>query len=252
MNSYQNLVQAWRECPLDDPPFVLPGDSLSNTIMLRSYEEYTQHIGIYKPKQIHVGLVPQPYFGNLEEARIFLLTLNPRLSYQTYSSEYLFPAYLEALIDNLRQERLNPRFPLMLLNPDWAGFAGFSYWHKKLDTTIRELADLLALSYLEALSLLSQEMAILEHIPYHSPKDPKVDGLESTRLIREFVHQGVLPRARQGEVLLIVLRSIGLWGIEEESESVIVYQFPYTAGAHLDRKSPGGKAIIDFLAKHLG
>ena len=254
--AYQNLVEAWRNCPLYDPPYILPQDALDNTVTYTSYEDCTRYIGEYTPTQFHVGLLPQPYFGNLQTAKIFVLTLNPGLSPATYLSECKFPAFQQALENTLRQESFDKDFPFMFLNPNFAGYAGFGYWHKRLRTTLEWLAGEVG-TYREALSQLSKRFAVLELIPYHSEKSDRrikqiLNDLESSFLAIDFVHQDLLPRARNDEILLIVVRAYSQWGwgIEQESNSVIVYRGGESRGGYLTEDTRGGKAIIDYLTNN--
>jgi hypothetical protein len=251
---YQNLVETWRNCPLDYPPYILPQDVIGDSVTYTSYEEYCRHIGVYTPTQFHVGLLPQPYFGNLETAKIFVLTLNPGLSAAGYYSEYTIPVFRNALENSLRQESFDEDFPFIFLNPDFAGYGGFEYWHKRLRTTLEWLAEKVG-SYREALSQFSKRFAVLELIPYHSEKSDRhkrqiLSNLRSSSLAIDFVHQDLLPRAHRSEILLIAVRARTHWRLEEESESVVLYRGAQSIGAYLGIGSPGGEAIIDFLTNH--
>jgi hypothetical protein len=52
--------------------------------------------------RLHVSLIPQPFFGNVDSARVVILTLNPGLNPIDYYAECFVDQYRRALLENLR------------------------------------------------------------------------------------------------------------------------------------------------------
>jgi len=254
-DSTPGLVTTWRNLLLTQPPFVLPADLEAlgshgqHHVVLSSYEEYLAEC-LDKPddQRLHLGLVPQPYFGDVASADVFILMLNPGMHADAYFSEYSAPGYRVALIDNLRQ---NPgrEFPLLFLDPQFAWTSGATYFRGRLEWIARALARLKGYSYREGLSEVARRVSILQLVPYHSTSfgipSRLVDRLTSSAMARAFVHEALLPRS---DALTIVTRQSTWWGLEERVDRVVCYSRSETRAAHLSPGSRGGRA----LAKHFG
>ncbi|KAF0120677.1 MAG: hypothetical protein FD152_4074 [Xanthobacteraceae bacterium] len=73
----------------------------------------------------------------------------------------------------------------------------------------------------------------------------------SDAAIQKFVRHSLLPRARRGEVALIVARSSALWGFsgEREDQNVLIYQGSETRRAYVTSGSRGGALLRQRLAR---
>lgn len=108
-----DLLEAWAGWDCPDPPFVLDGDrTLIDTtrgpesVIFRSWPAvyHAPDFGARGDVRLHLGLIPQPFFGDLRHASIYLLTRNPGLSPTDYFGEYQVPGFRAALEANLRQD----------------------------------------------------------------------------------------------------------------------------------------------------
>ncbi len=136
-----DLIEFWREISVTRPPFAHPRD-------LAVLEKYPRKIDIepkdfdsfvasaqfgdFKDHRLHLSLVPQPYAGNLEQADIFVLLLNPGVEYTDYYGEYRQKEFRQCLVDNLRQQNSDEEFPFLWLNPEFCWHCGFMWWEEKL------------------------------------------------------------------------------------------------------------------------
>lgn len=252
------LVQEWRGFHQEDGfPHVFPADrgiiSADRYRDFSSFEEYilSFEFGDDKDTRFHLGLLPIPYIGSLDQASVFILMLNPGLSPGDYFAETEYRTYRECLVRNIHQDQRDEQYPFLFLNPELAWHPGFEYWESKLRGVAQGLAYARGCTYQEALQALSEEIACLELIPYHSRNfgAPKslITSLQSTNLILDYVHNVLLPRAYQDEVIIVTTRSAHHWALEEESKSVIVYKGSEARAAHLSLNSRGGQAIADRL-----
>ncbi len=249
----QRLVSAWREIR-PKGSLILPGDRAvlesqqDYTVLHESFASYCSDPYFGLPDdRLHVGLTPIPYIGDLARADIFLLMLNPGLHPGDYFAEERFPKYRGLLFDSLHQKRVK-RFPF--LEPELSWHPGGGYWLGKLGGVAQALQSEVG-SFKKALRLLAAHIATLELVPYHSPQfgltARVVDSLDSVRLMLEFVHENLAPRAARGEVLLIATRQVKRWGLKERSKNVVLYDPSQSRAGHLTPGSPGGKAILSFL-----
>ena len=203
---------------------------------------------------LHLGLLPFPFTGNLSEADVFVLLQNPGFRPSDYFAQFDDPDLVEALIANLRQTIPQGGFPFLLLDPRFSYHAGFDYWRGKLKGLLSLAMDQHGMTLPEALHFFSRRIAILELFPYHS----SVGGLggsllrklRSVSLVRSFVQENLLPRAKSGDALVVVTRQAKLWGIEP-TNNVVVYSGAEARSAHLSPRSRGGMAIAERLGLDL-
>lgn len=198
---------------------VLPGDASTieapdDVVHHRSWRALisSDGFGADVGSTFHIGLLPMPYLGNLRKARVFLCSLNPGLGPHDYFGEHQVPEYRKALLKNLRQDR-DVRFPF--LDPAHAWHGGSAYWAPRLRGITEGVKTALNIEMREAREVCAEHIAVLELVPYHSGNFKLnrrgIDALESTNLIRNFVFNELLPRHKDKDCKLIVLRSRDLW-----------------------------------------
>ena len=108
-----SLLREWRKWDPKDFPYVLNVDAevlrppawKSSVTKYRSWRKATRDsdFGKRNDKRLHLGLIPVPFIGDMLNASIYVLMLNPGLGPGDYF-EYKVPRLRQALIDNLRQE----------------------------------------------------------------------------------------------------------------------------------------------------
>ena len=251
-----NLVESWRRCSLDAPPYLFPGDqflselpsSRSIVSLYHSYEDFTTGptFGSKSDTSVHLGLLPVPYVGDLQRSSIFVLMLNPGLEPGHYFAEETVQNFRTALIRNLRQENIDCEYPFLDIDPRFAWHPGSAYWLGKLQDITRRLAAKQGISYQTALSRLAQSLALLQLVPYHSRRfrlPPSVlNRLASTQMIVEYVHYVLVPRALNGDAVIIAIRGGQKWRLHED-RNIVVYEANGARSAHLTLSSRGGRAI---------
>ena len=255
-----DLLQAWANWEPDSPPFVLGGDTevLNSDRSARAvvthcgWREVSRTPDFCAPgdRRLHLGLLPQPFCGDVRRASIYVLLLNPGLGPSDYYGEYRIAEYRAALLANLKQRPTNDVVPFFFLDPHFAWHGGFDWWHGKLARVIERLASARGVSFAEARRDLGSVLASIELLPYHSSGFSDAGGwlrrLHSVALARAFVAEFVLPRVRCGEAIVIITRKVAVWGLVEEP-GVVIYGPGQARAAHLTPESPGGRAILDHL-----
>lgn len=250
-----DLIARWGACPLDAPPYILPGDEAVLAPEHRVHHSFTDFIGSSafgaNDTRLHLGLLPIPFVGDLLQATIYILLLNPGLSPDDYYGESHSPEYRKALVCNLRQESGGTAYPFFFLDPRFSWHAGFAYWHRRVGGIASELARQRSVSHQAALSELARSICALELLPYHSASfgtpAALLNQLASVRLVQQFVHEMLVPRTRTAQALVVVSRSAKQWRLSK-SENIVVYQGGETRGAYLGMNTRGGNTI----ARHLG
>ncbi len=268
------LLDEWKEwavqegaCPVPSQGYLLNHDrailgKLSDNQSAIVRDSWTDVVdapdfGAEDRTAFHLGLLPQPFMGDLKNAEIYVLTLNPGYSPTDYFGEYCVPEFREALLRNLRQEHTSPAKRNLHLDPQYAWSGGYGYWHTRLSGIILEFAKTRGWSYAKARSKLGEKLTIIELIPYHSLSGVYIQ-LPSTKLAMDFVKSHVLKRVRCDKAIVIGLRQADrenpcqLWSqvLRDLGECDGVYR--YTSGQargasfSLNAKAPGGRAILDW------
>lgn len=250
------LVQAWQEFQTSNPPpYVLLGDEiiLEDTSLYRchtSWEDYIADDDFDRPgdNRLHLGLLPLPYVGNLKEASIFILMLNPGFGPQNYYVEYKTDSR-KRLVDNLQQRSQGA----LLMDPEDAWLGGYSYWNRKLREIILSVAKEEGKSFSVARKEISKKIAMLELSPYFSTSyslPAKIEqGLRSVKLAQSYARDVLVQRAKDNECLIVVTRAVKRWNLEQH-KNIIQYNSNEARGASLSLSSRGGHAIRKFLQSH--
>jgi hypothetical protein len=256
-----NLLDAWANWRPGSAPFVLDGDreTLNSDhcaeaiVTHRSRRKASKAPDFCAPgdRRLHLGLLPQPFLGDVRRATVYILLLNPGLGPDDYYGEYNVPRYRAMLLANLRQEfRGISQVPFLFLNPQFAWHGGWNWWHGKLAGVIDRLASARRISFSEARLQLGSVIASIELVPYHSAVFKDVGGLvrklRSVDLARHFVTDFVLPRVQSSEAIAIVTRKVAAWNLPEH-RGVVTYSSGQARAAHLTPDSPGGRAILRHL-----
>jgi hypothetical protein len=170
-----NLPEAWADYRPDSPPFVLPADrdylslprSARALVTYRGWREASRSPDFCIPEdtRVHLGLLPQPFVGNVRTASVYVLLLNPGLGPHDYFAEYKVPAFRKALLANLRQTRESRGVPFLFLDPQFAWHGGFAWWQGKLAKVIDDLARTWGVSFAEARLRLARNLAGIELFP---------------------------------------------------------------------------------------
>src|SRR5574341_1060798 len=106
------FLTAWTTWEPDGPPYHLPADK---PVLLRldaswrnchrSWRGYIQSHDFVAPddRALHLGLLPQPFFGNPLKAAVIVLTLNPGVEPHDYYGEYRDARLRRAILASYQQ-----------------------------------------------------------------------------------------------------------------------------------------------------
>ena len=210
----------------------------------------SKRFGDSKDHRFHFSLLPIPYLGDLNRADIFVLQLNPGFNLNNYYAEWNVPAFRRRVERNVRQQVDGVDFPFYSLDPELCWYSGYRWWEGKLHDIAATIANRKYKGrYFDALRELSQRIAAIELVPYHSIafKDHRlVRLLPSTAQARDFVLSNLLKRAASGEVLLIAMRKVAAWGLATtKCPGVVRYATGQSRCASLRSTSVGGRAILE-------
>jgi hypothetical protein len=166
--------------------------------------------------KLKLSLSPVPYAGDVAHAKFVILSLNPGLDYVDYWAETRRPEFRKRMEDNLRQSFRGVEFPFFGLDPELCWHGGFRVLGGKnfAASSGRSPKRASTKNYFKALRDLSKKLACLELVPYHSPSfhaHALIKDLPSCRIVKEFVHESLVPDAKAGKRILIVTRQVKEW-----------------------------------------
>ena len=253
------IIEFWRAMPLGKPPFIHPDDLpamrnhaaklLTEPALNFSQFLVSRRFGDLSDHRFHFSLLPIPYLGDLNRADIFILQLNPGFNLINYYAEWNVPAFRRRVEGSLRQELDGVEFPFYSLDPELCWYSGFRWWEGKL----RDIASIIANRkykgrYLNALRELSQRIAVIELVPYHSiafKGHLLVRVLPSTAQAKDLARLDLVKRASSGRVLVIPMRKVAAWGLPAtKCPSIVAYATAQSRSASLSSRSLGGQAIL--------
>lgn len=216
--------------------------------------------------KIHADLLPQPVVGDLKNAKIIICSLNPGYCDEDYYVENLalaklhgYPYYRDILLDQLDQSKNNTFFWLTE-SPKKSG--GAKWWQGRLDQNNPKLS--LVNNIFEAYKkngvmkkkeevweMLSRIMAAIELFPYHSKSMDKnlLKSCRSVEVVRDYVLDDLIPRAKKEDRLICFTRSFKEWGVAKKKLPPNVIINKSVRNISFSVKSHLGRAIFDHIEK---
>lgn len=189
-------------------------------------------------KCFQLSLLPQPITGDIDNAKVFLLNLNPSFAKQDYEDEVVLKPYLEDTL-NMDYNGCLKDYPFYFLNPELENLGGAAWWFNGRHGSHHFK------SYLDAgykAKDLAKKFCCIELIPYHARTLPISSELmaaecPSSIKVREYVKNNILPKAKRKEIVIICLRAFNEWGISEDpSNNVYITSNRQTANFSLNGK----------------
>jgi hypothetical protein len=255
---YKAVVADWKRCLRSGSPYIFPRDRILQnrrvrrklTVAVPDFATFVRSRAFdqRKDSKLHLGLIPRPYAGNLNRAKVFILMLNAGLNPGDYFGEEL-PSFSKAAARNLRQQNRTDKYPFFLLNPKFSWHPGFRYWNSKLYKISEIICKKKHFRMQRALAYLAKRICVVQLVPYHSqvfklPSKVK-NKLESSKAIKRFVSEVLVPKAKNREVLIVVARGRKAWNLPK-LENIEVLSQSESRAAHLSLNRQGGR-IASFL-----
>lgn len=208
--------------------------------------------------QFELELIPQPYIGDLRNAKIFICNINPGLSDDdsNLEAEGNTPYLKDEFIKQIKQKDLSSEYPFLWLNPQYKDTSGFGWWREH--TMFKQFADFVCkhnenVDREELFKWLAKNVVALELVPYHS-KTINLNKLpESARFMKNFLNDKLIDYVKENELVLIVNRGYDKWlndGKIPEGKYVFIYNRKGRAKPCLNpsaRVMKGGEVIYNYM-----
>lgn len=241
MISTSDLLAYWKLLSTDHPPFIHPEDRIPDELRIElpvsagvDYPDDAGYENSNNRNRYHINLLPVPYAGDLVNATVIVLLLNPGCSPLDYVAESV-SEFRDAVAGQLAQSFLPGVRRFFCLRQEFSWTGAGQWWRSKLLPVVQQFTDR-GTSVPAALDRISSRFAVLEYWPYHSidahlPRS-MLKHSRSHSIISEYARGELSQRARSGDCLIIVPRAVKRWGVPEQ-RNVIIYDRGASRGASL-------------------
>lgn len=174
------MQNPWINLPKNDPYILFEDQEAFETHGLS-----TQDFGL------RLEVLPVPFIGSLNSAKIVLLGLNPGFS----EDDLIKPQ--EDFEENQKALTFSSSIPFYCLNPLWQKNGGYVWWSKILKQLIS----------IKGLSVVQKETMCIQYFPYHSKSFVRVPfTLPSQNFSFDLVREAI-----KKNLIIVVMRSKKLW-----------------------------------------
>ena len=197
------------------PPVDKVDDDASEETKKAAEEKYKLQLSVY----------PQHFVGNIDKAKIIILSLNPG-----YSTEY-YDAYKNRINKNGTKYEQTIKENLEMVRPFFHAFelsneSDLGYWGNKMKCWVEDYDKKDNKKIIESLKKITENIALAEFFPYHSisyngmyDKLGKGTSSNSNRKIKDylptqkFLFEKIKKRIddKNDEVIIILTRSFAKW-----------------------------------------
>lgn len=254
MNS--NLIEFWKQLDQDTFPRIHREDFAilkNHPDLLSTFKTWSSFVKEHdwtqdqERRKLQTSLVPVPYVGNLENAKIYVLMLNPGFLPICHWAE----SHNTTLTDGLWQNLYQTTDEFLFLNPDFAWHPGFTYWSSRFQKTLQQIMLKKSCSYQEALRFLSCSVANVQMVPYASNNfalsSQITNALPSVVQVKKFVRDVLLPNAEAENKIIIVARQNKSWALPSHP-AILDVKGPLVRSARFE----GNTEILERIWQGLG
>ena len=171
--------------------------------------------------KILTNLLVVPFFGDVENAKIYILMGNPGFHTGDYVDEVEDEGYINLIKQNLKLE-LKTFKPL---HEKAINTGGYLYWshNGRIPKISKFLTDLNKQSYSTNYELVKNSICVVESIAYHSCNKPNDElyKLPSSKLTKKLVNEYIQQRINNNEAMCFVWRSVSFWKMQEHKNLLI-------------------------------
>ena len=174
---------------------------------------------------LHSDLPAEPFVGDLSNARVYMVSLNPGCGKDEYSATngWAWQTLVNIAENNRKQQFSNNICKFYYMDPVLQNTGGGIYWMKyvkgrkyihyhKLKQMVEKIAETKNISFDDARRYVSDRICDIELCPYHSCKwgipTKILRQLPSTQQCLEFIKNTVVPSVLTGDKSLILLRHV--------------------------------------------
>lgn len=167
------------------------------------------------------NLLVVPFFGDVENAKIYILMGNPGFHTGDYIDEVEDKNYIKLVKDNLRLELKT----FKCLHDKAINTGGYKYWSNKgrISKISNYLTKLNNQSYSKNFEYVKKSVCVVESIAYHSCNKPSDElyNLPSSKYNKRLVNEHIQQRVNNNKAMCFVWRSVSFWNMQNHKNLLI-------------------------------
>lgn len=171
--------------------------------------------------KILTNMLVVPFFGDIENAKIYILMGNPGFHTGDYIDEHEDQDYINLTKQNLKLECKT----FKSLHSSSVRTGGYRYWSSKgrIPKIAQKLTDLNQKSFDENYEYVKSSIAIVESIAYHSCNKPNDElyNLPSSKITKRLVNEYIQSRINNNNSMCFVWRSVRFWNMHDNQNLLI-------------------------------
>jgi hypothetical protein len=170
----------------------------------------TKHTGTKFELRVEQGMLPEPYQGHINNAKVVFLMLNPCFD-ETDKKFYANKEYYNEVIDTINQD-LNKEYPFSILHPKWSLSPASAYWRRQMGKYAEAISAITGTSFEDGMKVVANNVATIELFPYHSKNWMSTKSLmqiQSAKYSRYLAKKAI---TEQGKIV-VCTRAIREWSM---------------------------------------
>lgn len=164
--------------------------------------------------KILTNLFVVPFFGDVENAKIYILMGNPGFHTGDYVDEIEDKNYIELIKKNLKLELKT----FKSLHSQAINTGGYRYWSNKgrVPKISKFLTNLNSQSSLRNFEYVKNSICVVESIAYHSCNKPSNElyNLPSSKITKRLVNEYIQQKTDEGKAMCFIWRSVAFWNMK--------------------------------------
>ena len=149
--------------------------------------------------RIHTNIMPAPFMGNVLEAPVILLLLNPGYDEKEEQLDY-YNHYRPYWENEIQHQESVPGLPLFCLDEEYCNYS--NYWQNKLKYLIKATSK----------NKVAHNVALVQFFPYHSKKFKNIPKKISSEPLESQVYSfHLVKKAMDRNAIIILMRSRKEW-----------------------------------------
>ena len=160
------------------------------------------------------NLLVVPFFGDVENAKIYILMGNPGFHTGDYIDEIEDKKYIELIKDNLKLQSKT----FVCLKDEAINTGGYRYWSNngRIPKISKYLTNLNKQSSSKNYELVKKSICVVESIAYHSCNKPgnELYNLPSSKMTKRLVNEYIQKRVNNNQAMCFVWRSVSFWNMK--------------------------------------
>ena len=141
-----------------------------------------KHAGTKFELRVEKGMLPEPYQGHIDSAKVIFLMLNPCFD-ETDKLFYANEEYYNDVIDTINQD-LNKEYQFSILHPKWSNSPASRYWRRQMGKYAEAISSIKGISFEAGMKVVANNIATVELFPYHSKNWTSTKSLMQIQSVR--------------------------------------------------------------------